>query len=88
MPKKTPAKRPRSSPVFVLVGSFHDVGNRQGNVRLIIEGPFKKSSGAAAVLIGMTRDGLYSLSETQVIPVRSAERFRASLDEIRALLEQ
>lgn len=88
MPTKPVTRRSRSSSVFVLIGIFHDVGNRQGNVRLIIEGPFKKSSDAVEILKAMTKDGLFSISDTQVIPIRNAERFRTSLEEIRALLKK
>lgn len=89
MSKKTArVRRNRPRPVTVLFAKVYDPDNRQGNVRLIIEGPFPDNTTAVAALQTLAKGGSYSVADTQVITVRSAKAYRDTINKVRAILKQ
>lgn len=89
MPKRAKrTRKSRAAPVGVLVAVIYDPGNRQDNVRLVIEGPFSESADAVRVLQGLLKDGRYSCAGTHVCWVSSDKHFRTLIDGFRAALNR
>jgi hypothetical protein len=72
----------------VLFATVYDPGNRRGNVRLIIEGPFPDNATAVDVLSMLTKGGQFSVADTRVITTGSAQLFFDAVEEIRAMLKK